>query len=114
LSKKFKSTLNNPSLLKSLSKDDGIIQVVIETPKGIRNNTPSTKSNGCSRLPRSYRRPWRFPTILDLYRLRWRTDSRAVIASQKYIDNIAAGQQQKKMKNAQQQTAPPLWSRCLN
>jgi inorganic pyrophosphatase len=37
VSKKLKSTLNNPSLLKSLSKDDGIIQVVIETPKGSRN-----------------------------------------------------------------------------
>jgi len=35
-------------------------------------------------------------------------DSRAVIASQKYLDNLAAGQQQKKMKNAQQQNAPPL------
>jgi hypothetical protein len=31
-----------------------------------------------------------------------------VIASQKYLDNLAAGQQQKKMKNAQQQNAPPL------
>jgi hypothetical protein len=35
-------------------------------------------------------------------------DSRAVIASQKYVDSIAAGQHQQKMKNAQQQTAPPL------
>jgi hypothetical protein len=35
-------------------------------------------------------------------------DSRAVIASQKYVDNIAAGQNQQKIKNAQKQTAPPL------
>jgi inorganic pyrophosphatase len=35
--KKLKATLNNPSLLKSLYKDDGIVQVVIETPKGSRN-----------------------------------------------------------------------------
>lgn len=37
MSKKLKSTLNNPSLLNSLSKDDEIIQVIIETPKGSRN-----------------------------------------------------------------------------
>ena len=35
-------------------------------------------------------------------------DSRAVLASQKYVDSIAAGQNQQKMKNAQKQTAPPL------
>jgi inorganic pyrophosphatase len=37
VSKKLKSALNNPSLLKSLAKDDGIVQVIIETPKGSRN-----------------------------------------------------------------------------
>jgi hypothetical protein len=35
-------------------------------------------------------------------------DSRAVRASQKHVDGIAAGQNQQKMKNAQKQTAPPL------
>jgi inorganic pyrophosphatase len=35
--KKLKATLNNPSLLNSLTKDDQIIQVIIETPKGSRN-----------------------------------------------------------------------------
>jgi inorganic pyrophosphatase len=37
MDKKLKSTLSNPSLLTSLAKGDGIIQVIIETPKGSRN-----------------------------------------------------------------------------
>lgn len=37
MGKKLKSTLNNPSLLNSLAKDEETIQVIIETPKGSRN-----------------------------------------------------------------------------
>ena len=36
MGKKLKSTLNNPSLLNSLAKDEETIQVIIETPKGSR------------------------------------------------------------------------------
>ena len=37
MAKKNGKSLSNPVLLKPLSKDDGILQVIIETPKGSRN-----------------------------------------------------------------------------
>jgi hypothetical protein len=35
-------------------------------------------------------------------------DTRDVIAGQQYLDNVANGQSQQQMKNAQQQAAPKL------
>jgi hypothetical protein len=49
MGKKLKSTLNNPSLLNSLTKNDEAIQVIIETPKEVVTNMPSTKSSESSR-----------------------------------------------------------------
>ncbi len=47
-------------------------------------------------------------TILQVKMSENSEDTRAVIASQQYIDRLAAGQQQQQIKNAQQQAVPKL------
>ena len=47
-------------------------------------------------------------TILDIKVSENSEDTRAIIATQRFLDNIAAGQQRQQIKNAQQQAAPKL------
>jgi inorganic pyrophosphatase len=64
VSKKAKSGLANPTRLKPVDKEDGILQVVIETPKGSRNKfsfDPEQKVFGLQRvLPAGMAFPYDF------------------------------------------------------
>ena len=54
------NSLADPTTLKPIDKNDGILQVIIETPKGARTNTASTPTRRSSLSKRSFPPAWCF------------------------------------------------------